>query len=76
MDGMTQPISRFQRIVAHPDGSVSYRPALGRRTRLRLAFVRRIDIACDWLSWRGHDRAAILIWRACGLWPTGREAHR
>lgn len=49
------------------------RPALSRRTRLRLAAIRRVDTVCDWLLERDADRLAIAIWRACGLWPHGQD---
>jgi hypothetical protein len=58
----------------HPDGTVSRHPALRRRTRLRLAVTRRIDKTCGWLCEHGHDTVAVLIWRACGLWPSSTQA--
>jgi len=58
----------FQRVIVRPDGSVTYRPALTRRVRLRLAIVRRIDSACGWLCGHGRDDVAVWIWRVCGLW--------
>lgn len=60
----------------HPDGTVSYRPTLGRRTRLRLAVTRRIDMACGWLCEHGLDTAAVLVWRTCGLWPSRTKVRR
>lgn len=65
---------RFVVFHTNRDGTVSYRPALGRRTRLRLAVIRRIDVTCDWLVGHGAERSAILIWRACGSWPSGTKA--
>lgn len=60
----------------HPDGTLSRRPALRRRTLLRLAATRRIDKMCCWLCEHGLDTAAVLIWRACGLWSSGTKVRR
>lgn len=43
-------------------------PPLHRRTRLRLAARRRIDKTCGWLCEHRCVPAAVLIWRACGVW--------
>lgn len=51
-------------------------PPLCRRTRLRLAVTRRIDMTCGWLCEHGRDAAAIWIWRACGLWPSETAVRR
>jgi hypothetical protein len=58
--------ARIRRV--RPDGTVHWRPALPRRTRLRLAVTRRIDMTCGWLVEHRLHGTAILIWRACGLW--------
>ena len=65
---------RFVVFHTNRDGTVSCRPALGRRTRLRLAAIRRVDTVCDWLCWHHLDAAAILIWRTLGLWPSSTKA--
>lgn len=56
--------------------TASGRPALSRRTRFRLAVTRRIDITCGWLCEHGLDAAAVLIWRACGLWSGRAKVRR
>lgn len=59
-----------QRILyLHGDGKVRRRLPLPWKTRLRLAATRRIDIACGWLVEHRLHGPAILIWRACGMWP-------
>ena len=61
---------QFVTMRVRRDGTVTIRPALPRRTRLKLAAVRRIDTVCDWLCGHGLDGAAVLVLRACGLWPS------
>jgi hypothetical protein len=56
-------------LYLHPGGRITRHPVLSRRTRLRLAVRRRIDIACCRLVEHGYGRAAVWIWRACGMWP-------
>ncbi len=60
----------------HADGTVSRHLPLPLRTRLRLAATRRVDTVCDWLCWHGLDGAAVLIWRACGLWSNSTRARQ
>lgn len=38
------------------------------RLRARLWLTRRIDGAAIWLLDRGHERAAIALWRVTGQW--------
>jgi hypothetical protein len=41
---------------------------LPRHIRLRLWAARRVDSAAICLVEAGHDRAAVLLWRASGMW--------
>jgi hypothetical protein len=43
-------------------------PPLPRRVRLRLWLTGCINTAAYRLVCSGHDGAAILLWRACGMW--------
>jgi hypothetical protein len=38
------------------------------RTRVRLRAVRAVDTAAYWLVCRGRWRAAVRLYRLCGLW--------
>ena len=55
-------------LYLHPDGNVRRHPVLPRKTRLRLAVTRRVNITCCWLVDHGCERAAVWIWRSCGMW--------
>ena len=59
---------RHEILYLHPDGKWKRRPPLPLRTRLRLRATRRVDITAAWLIGHGLERAAIGLWRACGLW--------
>lgn len=63
-------------LYVHANGRVSHRLPLPRRTRLRLAVTRRIDIACCWLVEHGRYGAAEWIWRGCGMWSNNRAPRR
>jgi hypothetical protein len=42
--------------------------SLPRRTRIRLSLARRVNTVACWLCDHGHTDAAVLVWRACGMW--------
>lgn len=63
---MTGSVDRY--LYLHPDGRVRRHPVLPRRVGLRLALKRRVDTVCCWLVGYGCERAAVGIWRACGMW--------
>lgn len=52
----------------HADGRVSSRLPLPWRTRLRICVHHRIDVGAIWLLDHGRERAAVGLWRACGMW--------
>lgn len=71
-------VRRFKAAVAkqrgeirfvHPSDKVSRRLPLPFRTRLRLRAHRRVDVVAGWLVGHGLERAAIGLWRVCGMWP-------
>lgn len=53
------------RAFAVPPRLIGLKPRPG---RLRFRLVRRVDYVASWLAQHDHDRAAVLLWRAFGLW--------
>ncbi|MFJ8538140.1 hypothetical protein [Streptomyces sp. NPDC093591] len=51
--------------MRHP---VILSPRLPLATRARLRAERRVDGAAYWLIVHGFNRAAVRLWKACGMW--------